>query len=106
MATRKPGISWGEFIDVSKMRPGFVLDTDVQTLILGNPSLGWGSCKFFDVPIGASMQGNKLGIGVQPEECDKDGKFIYAYYGLNLSVTGPKGPQAGSVAQQPINTFI
>ena len=84
-------VSWGEFIDVSKMRPGFVLDTDVQTLIIGNPSLGWGSCKFFDVPIGASMQGNKLGIGVQPEECDEDGKFIYAYYGLNLSVTGPKG---------------
>ncbi len=91
-------ISWGEFIDVSKMRPGFVLDTDVQTLILGSPDLNstgigvdGGSCKFSDVPIGASMQGNKLGIGVQPAECDNSGKFIYAYYGLNLSVTGPKG---------------
>ena len=91
-------ISWGEFIDVSKMRPGFVLDTDVQTLIAGTPDMesigpvvGGGSCKFNDVSIGASMQGNKLGIGVQPEECDNSGKFIYAYYGLNLSVTGPKG---------------
>jgi hypothetical protein len=28
---------------------------------------------------------------VQPAECDNSGKFIYAYYGLQLSVTGPKG---------------
>jgi hypothetical protein len=50
-----------------------------------------GSCKYFDVEVSATLQGSKLSVGVEPAECDNSGKFIYAYYGLALSVIGPKG---------------
>jgi hypothetical protein len=87
-------------IDFSKLRPGFTLDDNAQTLVLGTQSLSsgngitvdsGGNCKYYDTVVNASMQGSTLAVGVQPAECDDSGKFIYAYYGLILSVTGPKG---------------
>jgi hypothetical protein len=91
-------ISWSEFVDMSKLRPGFVLDSDIQTyttfagdLSSHDIGVGGGSCKYYDTPLSAAMQNNKLAIGVQPAECDNYGKYIVAYYGLALSVIGPKG---------------
>jgi hypothetical protein len=82
-------LSYSDQIDFSKLRPGFSLDADAQTLVLAAPLSG--DCKYYDTVVGASMQGSTLSIGVQPAECDDYGKYIYAYYGLILSVTGPKG---------------
>jgi len=86
---------FSDSIDLSKMRPGFSLDDSIQTLVLGYPSvdsgINSGSCKYFDTNVSASMQGNTLLVGVQPAECDEYGKFIFAFYGVVLSVTGPKG---------------
>ena len=92
-------LSFSDSIDFSQLRPGFVLDGDVQTVVgvyapdLSSHGIGvdGGSCKYFDVVVSASQTGNTLTVGVQPAECDNSGKFIYAYYGLELSVTGPKG---------------
>ena len=91
-------VSFSEFIDVSKLRPGFEIDSDIQTYTvfsadLNSYNLGvdGGSCKYYDTPISAAVQSNKLAIGVQPPECDNNGKYIVAYYGLAISVTGPKG---------------
>jgi hypothetical protein len=39
----------------------------------------------------ANMQGSSMLVGIQPEECDDGGKFIFAYYGLAISVIGPVG---------------
>lgn len=93
-------LSFSDSIDFSQLRPGFVLDPNAQTL-LGSygpdlDSKSWigvdgGSCKYFDVELSAALQGSKLSVGVEPAECDNSGKFIYAYYGLALSVIGPKG---------------
>jgi len=86
---------FSDSIDLSNMRPGFSLDDNIQTLVLGYPSvdsgINSGSCKYFDTNVSASMQGSSLLVGVQPAECDEYGKFIFAYYGLVLSITGPKG---------------
>jgi hypothetical protein len=86
---------FSDSIDLSKMRTGFTLDDNIQTLVLGYPSvdsgINSGSCKYFDTNVSASMQGSNLLVGVQPAECDEYGKFIFAYYGLVISVTGPKG---------------
>ena len=89
-------LSFSDAIDFSKLRQGFVLDDSAQTLVLGFPYLysdtfGAGTCKYTDTVLSPSLQGSTLLVGVQPEECDSHGKFIYAYYGLILSVTGPKG---------------
>jgi len=92
-------LSFSDSIDFSQLRPGFVLDSDVQTVVgayapdLSSTGIGvdGGSCKYIDVEVSASQAGNTLNVGVQPAECDNSGKFIYAYYGLELSVTGPKG---------------
>lgn len=91
-------VSWSELIDISKLRPGFALDTDIQTYTVFSGDLsshdlgvGGGSCKYYDTPLSAAVQNNKLNIGVQPAECDNYGKYIIAYYGLALSVIGPKG---------------
>ena len=93
-------LSYSDQIDFSKLRAGFSLDDTAQTLVLAAPSLSsgngvtvdsGGTCKYYDTVASASMQGSTLAVGVQPAECDDSGKFIYAYYGLLLSVTGPKG---------------
>jgi hypothetical protein len=91
-------VSWSELIDISKLRPGFALDPDIQTFTVFSGDLsshdlgvGGGSCKYYDTPLSAAVQNNKLNIGVQPAECDNYGKYIIAYYGLALSVIGPKG---------------
>lgn len=93
-------MSFGDSIDFSQLRAGFVLDPNIQTLVgsyvpdLSSQSgigVDGGSCKYYDVVPSANMQGNNLLVGVQTAECDNGGKFIYAYYGLELSVTGPKG---------------
>jgi hypothetical protein len=90
-------LSFGDSIDFSQLRPGFTLDPNLQTIVgkyypdLSGNGLDTGSCKYMDVVVGANMQGSNLLVGVQPAECDNYGKFIYAYYGLQLSVTGPKG---------------
>ena len=90
-------LSYGDSIDFSQLRAGFTLDSNLQTIVgkyypdLSGSGLDSGSCKYMDVEVSASMQGSKLLVGVQPAECDNYGKFIYAYYGLQLSVTGPKG---------------
>lgn len=89
-------LSFGDSIDFSQLRSGFTLDPNLQTFV-GKyyPDLGFGldsgSCKYMDVVVSANMQASNLLVGVQPAECDNSGKFIYAYYGLQLSVTGPKG---------------
>lgn len=90
-------LSYGDSIDFSQLRPGFTLDANLQTVVgkyypdLSGNGLDSGSCKYYDVVVSANMQGSNLLVGVQPAECDNYGKFIYAYYGLQLSVTGPKG---------------
>jgi hypothetical protein len=92
-------LSFSDSIDFSKLRAGFALDNELQTLVgnyspdLSSRSIGvdGGSCKYMDVEVSASLQNSNLTVGVQPAECDNSGKFIYAYYGLGLSVTGPKG---------------
>ncbi len=93
-------LSYSDQIDFSKLRAGFSLDDDAQTLVLAGPDLSsgngiavdsGGTCKYYDTVTSASMQGSTLAVGIQPAECDDSGKFIYAYYGLVLSVTGPKG---------------
>jgi len=93
-------LSYSDQIDFSKLRSGFSLDDTAQTLVLAAPNLSsgngitvdsGGTCKYYDTVASASMQGSTLAVGVQPAECDDSGKFIYAYYGLVLSVTGPKG---------------
>jgi hypothetical protein len=93
-------LSYSDSIDFSQLRPGYTLDPNLQTIIgKYSPDLSsrsgigvdGGSCKYMDVVVGANMQGSNLLVGVQPAECDNSGKFIYAYYGLQLSVTGPKG---------------
>jgi hypothetical protein len=88
-------LSFADAIDFSKLRAGFSLDPDLQTLVAGGLGsfVGDGSCKYYDTDVSASMQGSSLTVGVAPAECDNSGKFIYAYYGLELSVTGPKGNQ-------------
>jgi hypothetical protein len=93
-------LSFSDSIDISQLRPGFVPDPNAQTLLgtygVDLNSQSWigvdgGSCKFYDVEVSAALQGNTLNVGVEPAECDNSGKFIYAYYGLALSVIGPKG---------------
>ena len=93
-------ISFSDWIDFSKLHPGYQLDDTAQTFVVSGPTLSSGfnidvnaeaSCKYSDTVLGASMQGSSLGIGVQPAECNDGGKFIFAYYGLGLSVTGPAG---------------
>ena len=93
-------LSFSDSIDFGKLRSGFVLDDDIQTLIVSGPAsfldsmsigVGGGSCKFYDAALSPTMQSSNLLLGVKPAECDNSGKFIYAYYGLALSVTGPKG---------------
>jgi len=81
---------FGDSIDFSKLRAGFVLDPNLQTLV--GKYYADSDCKYFDVVVSANMQGNNLLVGAQPAECDNYGKFVYAYYALELSVTGPKGP--------------
>jgi hypothetical protein len=92
-------MSFSDSVDFSQLRAGFAIDPNIQTFV-GKyaPDLGLsiivgdgGSCKYFDVQVSANMQGSKLGVGVQPAECDNSGKFIYAYYGVEVSVIGPKG---------------
>jgi hypothetical protein len=92
-------LSYSDQIDFSKLRPGFTLDDTAQTLVLGSQYLSsgngitvdsGGTCKYYDTVVSASMQGSTLAVGVQPAECDDSGKFIYAYYGLVLSVTARK----------------
>ncbi len=92
-------LSFSDSIDFSQLHPGFALDSNLQTLVgpyspdLNSTGIGvdGGSCKYLDTVVSANMQGNNLLVGVQPAECDNSGKFIFAYYGLQLSVTGPKG---------------
>jgi len=90
-------LSFSDSIDFSQLRPGFTLDPNLQAIVgkyypdLSGNGVDGGSCKYMDVVVGANMQGSNLLVGVQPAECDNSGKFIYAYYGLQLSVTGPKG---------------
>ena len=90
-------LSYSDSIDFSQLRPGYTLDPNLQTIVgkyypdLSGNGLDTGSCKYMDVLVSANMQGSSLLVGVQPAECDNYGKFIYAYYGLQLSVTGPKG---------------
>jgi hypothetical protein len=93
-------LSFSDSIDFSQLRAGFAIDPNVQTFVgkytpnLSSSSVivgDGGNCKYFDVQVGANMQGSKLGVGVQPAECDDSGKFIYAYYGVEVSVIGPKG---------------
>ncbi len=90
-------LSYSDSIDFSQLRSGFTLDPNLQTIVgkyypdLSGVGLDSGSCKYMDVVVSANMQGSNLLVGVQPAECDNSGKFIYAYYGLQLSVTGPKG---------------
>jgi hypothetical protein len=93
-------LSFSDSVDFSQLHAGFTLDANMQTLVgpyspdLSSRSgfgVDGGSCKYSDVVVGANMQGKNLLVGVQPAECDNSGKFIYAYYGLQLSVTGPKG---------------
>lgn len=89
-------LSFSDSVNFGQLRPGFTLDNTAQTLVLGGPvldysSLGPSNCKYNDTVLSASMQGSNLVVSVEPAECDDDGKFISAYYGLILSVTGPKG---------------
>jgi hypothetical protein len=85
-------LSYSDSIDMNQLRPGFVLDANMQTLVGPYSSVVTdASCKYYDVVVGASMQGGVLQVGVQPAECDDWGKYVYAYYALALSVTGPKG---------------
>lgn len=89
-------LSFSDSINFGQLRSGFTLDSTFQTLVLGGPTLDYSSmgpsgCKYVDTVLSASMEGSNLVVDVQPSECDDDGKFISAYYGLILSVTGPKG---------------
>jgi len=90
-------LSYSDSIDFSQLRSGFTLDPNLQAIVgkyypdLSGSGVDSGSCKYMDVVVSANMQGSNLLVGVQPAECDNYGKFIYAYYGLQLSVTGPKG---------------
>jgi hypothetical protein len=93
-------LSFGDTIDFSKLHSGFVVDPNIQTFVPSRATLSGGNgvtvdsggtCKFYDTVVGASMQGSSMLVGVQPEECDDGGKFIFAYYGLAISVTGPVG---------------
>ncbi len=94
-------LSFSDSIDITKLRSGFVLDPGIQSFVAGGPTnflgsgssvgVDGGSCKYADTELSAATQGNSLLIGVQPAECDNSGKFIYALYGLEVSVTGPKG---------------
>lgn len=91
-------ISFSDAIDFSKLHSGFAVDPNIQTFVAASARLSsglvvdsGGSCKFYDTVVSASMQGNSMLVGVQPEECDDYGKFIFAYYGLAISVTGPAG---------------
>lgn len=93
-------ISFTDVLDFSKLHLGFAVDDTIQTFVAGSPTLSsgdgisvgsGGSCKFSDTVLGANMQGSSMLIGVQPAECDDGGKFIFAYYGLSISVTGPAG---------------
>lgn len=82
---------FSDSIDISKLHSGFVLDPTAQTYV-GTYDNGGADCKYYDVVVSANIQSSKLLLGVQPAECDNDGKFVYAYYAVDLSVTGPKGP--------------
>jgi hypothetical protein len=92
-------LSFTDVIDFSKLHSGFAVDPNIQTFVPSSASLSsdpvvvgaGGSCKFYDTVVDASLQGSSMFIGVQPEECDDGGKFIFAYYGLAISVTGPVG---------------
>lgn len=78
-----------DVVDFSKLHSGFVVDPNVQTFV--PYSINSSACKFQDTVVSASMQGSSMLVGVQPEECDDGGKFIFAYYGLAISVIGPVG---------------
>ena len=82
-------LSFTDVVDFSKLHSGFVVDPNVQTFV---PSIiNFSDCKFQDTVVSATMQGSSMLVGVQPEECDDGGKFIFAYYGLAISVIGPVG---------------
>jgi hypothetical protein len=93
-------ISLTDAIDFSRLHSGFVVDPNLQTFVASSATLSsgdgvsvgsGGNCKFYDTVVSASMQGSSMLVGVQPEECDDSGKFIFAYYGLAISVSGPVG---------------
>jgi hypothetical protein len=93
-------LSFTDVVDFSKLHSGFVVDPNVQTFVPSSATLSsgngvtvdsGGTCKFYDTVVSASMQGSSMLVGVQPEECDDGGKFIFAYYGLAISVIGPVG---------------
>lgn len=92
--------SFTDTIDFSKLHSGFAVDPNIQTFVASSATLSsgngvfvdsGGTCKFYDTVVTATMQGSAMLLGVQPEECDDSGKFIFAYYGLSISVTGPVG---------------
>lgn len=92
--------SFTDTIDFSKLHSGFAVDPNIQTFVPSSATLSsgngvfvdsGGTCKFYDTVVTATMQGSTMLLGVQPEECDDSGKFIFAYYGLSISVTGPVG---------------
>lgn len=90
---------WHVDIDFKRLRRGFALDGDMQTVMVGYPDLDTssgiflssGSCKSEQLTVGGALQGKVLHLDVQPMECDANGKFAWAHYALILSVTGPKG---------------
>jgi hypothetical protein len=93
-------LSFTDVVDFSKLHSGFVVDPNIQTFVPSSATLSsgngvtvdsGGTCKFYDTVVSASMQGSSMLVGVQPEECDDGGKFIFAYYGLAISVIGPVG---------------
>lgn len=93
-------LSFADNIDFSKLHSGFAVDPNIQTFVASSATLSsgngvtvdsGGTCKFYDTVVSASLQGSSMLVGVQPEECDDSGKFIFAYYGLSISVTGPVG---------------
>lgn len=93
-------LSFTDVVDFSKLHSGFVVDPNIQTFVPSSATLSngngvtvdsGGTCKFYDTVVSANMQGSSMLVGVQPEECDDSGKFIFAYYGLAISVTGPVG---------------
>jgi hypothetical protein len=91
--------AWHVDIDFNRLRRGFALDGDMQTVMVGYPDLDTssgiflssGSCNSEQLTVGGALQGKVLHLDVQPMECDANGKFAWAHYALILSVTGPKG---------------